>query len=56
MPEDGVFCEDCGETVSHDDLETVRDVLQLNPETFEMGPETRDVYVCGGCGAVLGVE
>jgi hypothetical protein len=52
---DPLECENCDER-SHDDIETVTDVPQLDPETYAMGPDVRDVYVCAGCQNVLGIE
>ncbi|WP_267639384.1 hypothetical protein [Haloarchaeobius amylolyticus] len=52
---DPLVCENCGE-LDHDDIETVSDVPQLDPESYEVGPESSDVYVCAGCKNVIGVE
>ncbi|WP_439026250.1 hypothetical protein [Haloarchaeobius sp. DT45] len=52
---DPPVCENCDD-LRHDDVETIEDVPQLDPETYEVGPGTTDVYVCAGCKNVIGVE
>ncbi|MFC7131671.1 MULTISPECIES: hypothetical protein [Salinibaculum] len=54
MNDDPFFCDDCGEELGHDDIQTAADVPQLDVESFEMGRETVDVHQCSGCGMVLG--
>jgi len=48
-------CENCG-PLDHADLETVTEVPRLDPETYEVQGEATDVYVCGGCHAIVGVR
>ncbi|WP_302082702.1 hypothetical protein [Salinibaculum rarum] len=56
MDEDPFFCEDCDEQLSHDEIQTVTEVPQVNIESFEMSAETVDVHQCRGCGLVIGFE
>jgi hypothetical protein len=52
---DPMQCENCGE-LTHDDLEKVENVPRLDPETYEVEGDATEVYVCGGCHAIVGVK
>jgi uncharacterized protein with PIN domain len=56
MDEDPLFCEDCSTELSHDDVETVEPVPQLDPESYRMKEQTAEVYECSGCGTVIGFD
>lgn len=51
---DPMECENCG-PLDHADVETVADVPRLDSETYAITGEPTDVYVCGGCHAIIGV-
>jgi hypothetical protein len=52
---DPLTCENCGD-LDHEDVETVPDVPKLDPESYAIEGEGTDVYVCRGCGSVIGVR
>lgn len=52
---DPLTCKNCGD-LSHEDLEVVENVPRLDPDTYEITGEPTDVYVCGGCHAIVGVK
>lgn len=52
---DPLTCKNCGD-LSHEDLEVVETVPRLDPDTYEITGEPTDVYVCGGCHAIVGVK
>lgn len=54
MESDPMECENCGE-LTHDDVEAVENVPRLDPETYAIEGEHTEVYVCGGCHAIIGV-
>jgi hypothetical protein len=56
MTDDPFFCDNCDMELTHDDIETVPAVPQIDPETYDIGQETRDVFQCAGCGTVIGIE
>jgi len=56
MTDDPFYCDDCDMELTHDDVETASNVPQIDPDTYELGAETRDVYKCAGCGTVIGIE
>jgi hypothetical protein len=55
MTDDPFYCDDCDMELTHDDIETASNVPQIDPDTYELGTETRDVYKCAGCGTVIGI-
>lgn len=52
--DDPFFCDDCGEDLSHDQIQTAEGVPQVDVDSFEMATETVDVHQCAGCGMVIG--
>lgn len=52
---DPMTCRNCGD-LDHDGVETRTDVPRLDPESYAIVGEGTDVYVCSGCGSVLGVR
>ncbi|WP_435332583.1 hypothetical protein [Haloarchaeobius sp. TZWWS8] len=55
LEDDPLDCENCGE-LTHDEIETIENVPQIDPETFAMGPDATDVFLCAGCKDVIGVR
>lgn len=56
MSGDSLYCEDCEAELSHDDVDIVDPVPQLDPESYEMKDRTAEVYQCSGCGFVIGFD
>jgi len=56
MTDDPFFCEDCGTALSHDEIEAVEPVPQVDVDSFEMYDQTAAVYKCAGCGFVIGFD
>ncbi|CCQ35287.1 small CPxCG-related zinc finger protein [Natronomonas moolapensis 8.8.11] len=54
MAEDAFYCETCNEDVTHDDIETVTDVPEVDLDQFLFVEGSAEVYKCGVCGEVLG--
>lgn len=56
MDEDPFFCENCDHELSHDEIETVAPVPQLDIDSYAPGEGVAEVYQCGGCGLVIGFD
>jgi len=56
MSEDPFFCENCDADLTHDEIETVAPVPQLDIESYEPGEDVAEVYQCVGCGLVIGFD
>ncbi len=54
MSTETLFCDNCGKNLTHSELETVQQVPQINPETYEILGGPADVYTCSDCGFVIG--
>ena len=53
---DPFFCESCDAELEHDDLETIAPVLRIEPATYELHDDVAEVYLCDGCGEVIGFD
>ncbi len=56
MSDDPFFCDNCDLELSHNDIETVSQVPQIDPDTFSLNNEIADVHKCRHCGIVIGFE
>jgi transposase len=56
MTDDPFYCDDCDMELSHDDIEVVEMVPQINPDSYEMKDQLAEVYECSGCGFVIGFD
>lgn len=54
--DDPFFCENCGVDLEHDDIETIEPVLQIEPETYDIGHNVAEVYLCAGCQEIIGFD
>lgn len=55
MTDDPFFCEDCDTELSHDEIETVAGVPQVDIESYEVTGQPADVHKCVDCGLVIGL-
>ncbi|WP_181692723.1 hypothetical protein [Natronomonas sp. LN261] len=56
MADDTFYCETCDEDLTHDDIETVPDVPEIDLDRFRFVEGSAEVYRCGACGTILGFK